>query len=73
MQIPESLSLSNHLGKSKSELDSINQKLNYWHEAHSQPDTLMFYTIGRSLMDPKFLVIKFDGNAKAADFWVESN
>ena len=50
--------------------DSI-RNLNEWYRVHSQPDTVMMYPIGWSLVDPLFFVIKFRPDSTAYDFIIE--
>lgn len=50
--------------------DSI-PNLSEWYRINSQPDTVMMYPIGWTIIDPLFFVVKFKPDSTAYDFVIE--
>ncbi|MBX2963692.1 MAG: hypothetical protein KF687_14360 [Cyclobacteriaceae bacterium] len=73
LQVPDSLSLIDSVNFRKENRDKALKNYNDWYAAHGRPDTLMFYPVGWSTIDPKFLVIKFKSDSTAYEFWVEQH
>ncbi|WKZ58817.1 MAG: hypothetical protein QY309_13170 [Cyclobacteriaceae bacterium] len=73
LQVPDSLSLVDSVNFRVENRDRALKNFNDWYAAHGQPDTLMFYPVGWSTIDPNFLVIKFRPDSVADKFWVEQH
>jgi len=73
LEVPDSLSLTDSANFKEETRDIALKNFNDWFSTHGQPDTLMFYPVGWSTIDPKFLVIKFRPDSIAYEFWVEQN
>jgi hypothetical protein len=73
MEVPDSLDLMSTIGKSKEIRQDALDKWNKWYSEHTQPDTLLLYAAGWSLMDPNFLVVKLDDKNIAYEFWLEQH
>jgi len=71
VEIPDSLSYHNLDGLSTEQRDKHNDNLNAWLDSNSQSDTLMYYPVGWSTIDPRFLIIKFKPDSTAYEFWIE--
>lgn len=56
--IPDSLSVEHY------------KALNNWYDRHAQPDTIMHYQVGWSMIDPTSMRIQFDGDGKVKRYWV---
>ena len=73
LQLPDSLSLVDSVNFRKENRDKALKNYNDWYTAHGQLDTLMFYPVGWSTIDPNFLVIKFRPDSTAYEFWIEQH
>lgn len=71
--VPDSISAFN-IGKwSKAEKKVKRKQFQQWFEENSQSENMVLYPIGWSIIDPRFLAIKFDHNQAAIDYWVEEH
>ena len=73
LEVPDSLSFANSENLKKENRDRALKNFNDWYSSNGQPDTLMFYPVGWSTIDPNFLVIKFRSDSIAYGFWVEQH
>ena len=73
VEVPDSLSFTDSENLRKENRDRTFKNFNDWYKTHSQPDTLMFYPVGWSTIDPNFLVIKLRPDSVAYEFWVEQH
>lgn len=71
LEVPDSLSLVDSINLSDQNWDKSLSKFNQWHKENGQPDTLMFYPIGWSTIDPRFVVVKFKADSTVGEFWIE--
>jgi hypothetical protein len=68
---PDSISFFGLDTLSVEEKNKLVDESNEWRGLYSQPDTLMYYPIGWSTIDPRFLIIKFNADSVACEFWIE--
>jgi len=73
LDAPDSLSFFNLDSLSPKEREKLVDDVNEWHRSNSQPDTLMYYPVGWSTIDPRFLIIKFKPDSTAYEFWIEQS
>jgi hypothetical protein len=73
VEVPDSISFTDSENLKKENRDRTVKNFNDWYKTHSQPDTLMFYPVGWSTIDPNFLVIKLRPDSIAYEFWVEQH
>ena len=73
MEIPDSLSFSNKENLKQKNNGGGTDRIDAFIRLNAQPDTLMLYPVGWSIIDPIFLVIKLDNKGMAADFWIEEH
>jgi len=73
IEVPDSLSLSSPENFKPENRDKAQENFNEWLRKNWQPDTLMFYPVGWSTMDPNSLVIKFRPDSIAYEFWIEQH
>ncbi len=73
IKVPDSLDIISTVGKSKEIREEMLDHWNNWYAENSQPDTLMLYAAGWSLIDPNFLVVKLDDKEIVNDFWLEQH
>ncbi len=71
--VPDSLSFTDSENLKEENRDRTVKNFNDWYKTHGQPDTLMFYPVGWSTIDPNFLVIKLRPDSIAYEFWVEQH
>jgi len=73
MKAPDSLDLLKTIGKSKKIRQDVLDKWNKWYLENSQPDTLLLYAAGWSLMDPNSLAIRLNDKNIAYEFWLKQH
>ncbi|GMQ28847.1 hypothetical protein [Algoriphagus confluentis] len=73
IEFPDSLSLSNPENFKPENREKAQKNYNEWFLRNGQPDTLMFYPVGWSTIDPNSLVIKFSPDSISYEFWIEQH
>ncbi|MDO1451285.1 hypothetical protein Q0590_33735 [Rhodocytophaga aerolata] len=73
IEFPDSLSLTDSVNFRKENQERALKNINDWMKTYGQPDTLMFYPVGWSMIDPNFMVIKFRHDSTAYEFWIEQH
>lgn len=69
LHLPDSLNLL----KSKEDPQKALDLVNIWFKNNSKEAHLMYYPVGWSMIDPRFLVIRLDNDKLIADFWIEEH
>ncbi len=73
VELPDSLHIWKYSSEPKRVQEEKLKEYNEWMHDHSQPDTLLFYPVGWSTIDPNLLVVKFNDRGIAYKFWVEQH
>lgn len=73
VKVPDSLHTWKYVSEPKKVQDAKLKQFNDWMRDHGQPDTLLFYPVGWSTIDPNLLVVKFNDQGIAYKFWVEQH
>jgi hypothetical protein len=73
LEVPDSLSLISPENFKPENREKAQENYNEWMRKNWQPDTLMFFPVGWSTMDPNSLVIKFRPDSVAYEFWIEQH
>ncbi len=71
--VPDSLSLAQLDNLKAENRDRAQASYNEFYRLHSQPDTLLLYPVGWSIIDPNFLVVKLTGKGVVGQYWVEEH
>lgn len=71
--IPDSLSAKNPENFKPENQDKFLAAYNTFRRLHSQPDTVLLYSVGWSTIDPNFLVVKLNGKGRVDSCWVEQH
>jgi hypothetical protein len=77
-RMPRGSSVPDSIAQATSKSTPQNQqkaldRFNSYYKAHSQPDTLMLYPVGWSIIDPNFLAIQFNGKGQVREYWIEEH
>tara|TARA_R110001592_G_C12733691_1_gene710143 strand:- start:71 stop:604 length:534 start_codon:yes stop_codon:yes gene_type:complete len=70
---PDSINLRSIIGESDEKRQKILTDYNNWYHQNLRPDTLLIYTVGWTMTDSIFLVVKLNDKNSVNEFWIEQN